>query len=126
MSPRLSVWYFPSIALHSCAAALYCVGNIKFFFVLAEGLPILVKDLTAVKGLPFTLVRMQSCCTNLRASTWKHADGHRVNAPQGSRIYRDNIAKANDALIDVLEDSGAIVIGKTNTPEFGAGANTFN
>lgn len=45
---------------------------------------------------------------------------------QGSRIYKDNIAEANDALIDVLEENGAIVIGKTNTPEFGAGANTFN
>ena len=45
---------------------------------------------------------------------------------QGSRIYKDNIAETNDALIDVLEDSGAIVLGKTNTPEFGAGANTFN
>ncbi|KAL3132404.1 hypothetical protein ABBQ32_008965 [Trebouxia sp. C0010 RCD-2024] len=63
------------------------------------GLPILVKDLTAVKGLPFTL---------------------------GSRIYKDNIAATNDPLVDVLEDSGAIVLGKTNTPEFGAGANTFN
>lgn len=47
-------------------------------------------------------------------------------ALQGSRIYKDDIAATNDALIDVLEDSGAIVIGKTNTPEFGAGANTFN
>lgn len=54
------------------------------------------------------------------------ANGPRSNALQGSRIYKDNIAAANDALIDVLEDSGAIVIGKTNTPEFGAGANTFN
>ena len=54
------------------------------------------------------------------------ASGLRSNALQGSRIYKDNIAAANDALIDVLEDSGAIVIGKTNTPEFGAGANTFN
>lgn len=45
---------------------------------------------------------------------------------QGSRIYKDNIAATNDPLVDVLEDSGAIVLGKTNTPEFGAGANTFN
>lgn len=64
-----------------------------------HGLPILVKDLTAVKGLLFT---------------------------QGSSIYKDRIAPCNDALIDVLEAHGAIVIGKTNTPEFGAGANTFN
>ena len=66
------------------------------------------------------------------AQTWNDlttcydANGPRSNALQGSRIYKDNIAAANDALIDVLEDSGAIVIGKTNTPEFGAGANTFN
>ena len=45
---------------------------------------------------------------------------------QGSSIYKDRIAPCNDALIDVLEAHGAIVIGKTNTPEFGAGANTFN
>ena len=45
---------------------------------------------------------------------------------QGSRIYKDRIAAANDALVDVLEDNGAIILGKTNTPEFGAGANTFN
>jgi len=45
---------------------------------------------------------------------------------QCSRIYKDRIAAASDALVDVLEDNGAIVIGKTNTPEFGAGANTFN
>ena len=30
--------------------------------VLAEGLPILVKDLTAVQGLPFTLVSTPICC----------------------------------------------------------------
>ena len=45
---------------------------------------------------------------------------------QGSRIYKDHVALANDPLADVLEEHGAIVLGKTNTPEFGAGANTFN
>ena len=45
---------------------------------------------------------------------------------QGSRIYKDRIAASNDALVDVLEDNGAIIIGMTKTPEFGAGANTFN
>jgi len=61
--------------------------------------------------------------------SWRHPteiNGQVVCTFQGSRIYKDRIAAANDALVDVLEDNGAIVIGKTNTPEFGAGANTFN
>ena len=45
---------------------------------------------------------------------------------QGSRIYKDHIAQVNDPVVDVLEEHGAIVLGTTNTPEFGAGANTFN
>ena len=45
---------------------------------------------------------------------------------QGSLIYKDQIAEENDPLVDVLLQSGAIILGKTNTPEFGAGANTFN
>ena len=45
---------------------------------------------------------------------------------QGSLIYKDQIAEENDPLVDVLLQSGVIILGKTNTPEFGAGANTFN
>lgn len=45
---------------------------------------------------------------------------------QGSLIYKDQIADENDPLIDILLQSGIIILGKTNTPEFGAGANTFN
>jgi amidase len=63
------------------------------------GLPIVVKDLTAVEGVRWT---------------------------EGSRAFAQRIAASSDILVHTLEANGAIVIGKTNTPEFGAGGNTTN
>ena len=63
------------------------------------GLPIAVKDLNNVAGVRTTF---------------------------GSPIYADNIPDCSDYMVETLEQNGAIVIGKSNTPEFGAGANTFN
>ncbi len=63
------------------------------------GLPILVKDLTEVEG---------------------------VKTTYGSPIFEDNIPTYSNYVVEKLEKNGAIVIGKTNTPEFGAGGNTFN
>jgi len=44
----------------------------------------------------------------------------------GSPLYRDYIPTENDLIIDRLQSAGAITLGKTNTPEFGAGSQTFN
>jgi amidase len=44
----------------------------------------------------------------------------------GSPLYRDHIPTENDLIVDRLQAAGAITIGKTNTPEFGAGSQTFN
>jgi amidase len=44
----------------------------------------------------------------------------------GSLLYADHVPDADELLIAKLRAAGAIVIGKTNTPEFGAGANTVN
>ena len=63
------------------------------------GLPIVVKDLTAVAGVRWT---------------------------EGSRVFADRIAERSDILVERLEANGAIVIAKSNTPEFGAGGNTTN
>lgn len=63
------------------------------------GLTVGIKDLIEVEGLPNTC---------------------------GSQALVDYIPKKSDALIERLERRGAIIGGKTNTPEFGAGANTFN
>lgn len=64
-----------------------------------HGLPIGVKDGTDVEG---------------------------VRTTSGSRIYKDRIAPSSDVVVQRLEANGAIVIGKTNLPEFAAGGNTFN
>jgi amidase len=66
---------------------------------LLAGLPVPIKDLTDVAGVLTT---------------------------QGSPIYKDNVPARSDLLVEHLESNGAIVYAKSNTPEFGAGANTFN
>ncbi len=63
------------------------------------GMPIPIKDLVDVKG---------------------------VLSTQGSPIYKNHIPKESDVLVDHLEAEGGIVYAMSNTPEFGAGANTFN
>src|SRR3954452_451070 len=66
---------------------------------LLAGLPVPIKDLTDVAGVLNT---------------------------QGSPIFKDNIPATSDILVENLEANGAVVYAKSNTPEFGAGANTFN
>jgi amidase len=63
------------------------------------GLPVPIKDLTDVAG---------------------------VLSTQGSPIYKDCIPDHSDILVEHLEQNGAVIYAKSNTPEFGAGANTFN
>ncbi len=44
----------------------------------------------------------------------------------GSPIYRNFIPEEDALIVQRLRDAGAITIGKTNTPEFGAGSQTYN
>src|SRR3972149_6703211 len=44
----------------------------------------------------------------------------------GSPLFKDFIPDRNLLIVDRLQAAGAISIGKTNTPEFGAGSQTFN
>ena len=64
-----------------------------------HGFPHAVKDLTATKGIRTT---------------------------QGSRIFKDFVPPADAIMVERLKAAGAIIIGKTNTPEFGLGSNTYN
>jgi len=66
---------------------------------LLAGLPVPIKDLNDVAG---------------------------VKTTQGSPIFKDTIAKQSDIVVELLESNGAVVYAKSNTPEFGAGAHTFN
>lgn len=64
-----------------------------------HGMPHAAKDLTAVAGLPYT---------------------------SGSPIYADRIAENDSAMVARMRAQGAIFIGKTNTPEFGLGSQSYN
>jgi amidase len=66
---------------------------------LLAGMPIPIKDLTNVEG---------------------------VKTTQGSPIYKDSVPIRSDLLVEHLEGEGGVIYAKSNTPEFGAGANTFN
>lgn len=44
----------------------------------------------------------------------------------GSPIFKDNVPTADAILVERVKQAGAITVGKTNTPEFGAGSQTFN
>ena len=49
-----------------------------------------------------------------------------VRTTYGSPIYRDHVPTQDHAMVERLRDAGAIMLGKTNTPEFAVGAQTFN
>jgi amidase len=49
-----------------------------------------------------------------------------IRTTWGSLAYRDHVPDKDDLVVERLKTAGAIVVGKTNTPEFGAGGNTFN
>lgn len=64
-----------------------------------HGLPIAHKDLEETQGIRTTF---------------------------GSRLYRDHLPDRSTLQVSRLQAAGAITIGKTNTPEFGAGSQTYN
>ncbi len=64
-----------------------------------HGMPIAIKDLANAKGLPTSM---------------------------GSPMFAGQVAGADDLMVARLRAAGAIIIGKTNTPEFGLGSHTFN
>lgn len=66
---------------------------------LLHGLPAGIKDVTPVAGLRTTY---------------------------GSPLYANHIPKEDALVVQRLKAAGAIILGKTNTPEFATGGNTFN
>jgi amidase len=66
---------------------------------LLAGLPVPIKDLFNVEGVLNT---------------------------QGSPIFKNSVATQSDIVVTHLEANGGVIYAKSNTPEFGAGANTFN
>ncbi|WP_299657701.1 amidase [uncultured Tateyamaria sp.] len=64
-----------------------------------HGIPIAIKDLANAKGLPTSM---------------------------GSPIFAGQVAPSDDIMVARLRAAGAIIIGKTNTPEFGLGSHSIN
>ena len=63
------------------------------------GIPVSIKDVTSVAGVRTTF---------------------------GSKLYENFVPVEDDLVVERLKRAGAIIMGKTNTPEFAAGASTFN
>jgi amidase len=53
-------------------------------------------------------------------------DTRGVRTTYGSPLYKDYVPTADSILVERMRRAGAIMVGKTNTPEFGAGSQTFN
>ena len=49
-----------------------------------------------------------------------------IRTTSGSPIYRDHVPKEDHLIVERLSAAGAIILGKTNLPEFAAGSQTFN
>ena len=49
-----------------------------------------------------------------------------VRTTFGSPLYRDYVPNEDDIVVERMRRAGAIMLGKTNTPEFGSGSQTFN
>jgi amidase len=49
-----------------------------------------------------------------------------VRCTMGSPIFADHVSPESDIVVQRLEANGALVIGKSNIPEFAAGGNTYN
>ncbi|WP_226040156.1 amidase [Natrinema sp. DC36] len=64
-----------------------------------HGVPVAIKDLDDVEG---------------------------VRTTSGSLLFEDRVAESDSPFVARLKDAGAIVVGKTNTPEFGLGVTTDN
>lgn len=64
-----------------------------------HGVPVAIKDLDDVAG---------------------------VRTTSGSLLFEDRVAEDDDPFVERLKEAGAIIVGKTNTPEFGLGTTTDN
>src|SRR5688572_32254726 len=49
-----------------------------------------------------------------------------IRTTRGSPFHRDHVPARDALLVARIRGAGAITLGKTNTPEFGAGSQTFN
>ena len=100
VNPKVNaiVTLVPELAAAAAAKADELQAHKQMLGVL-HGLPVAHKDLLETRGIRTTF---------------------------GSPLYKDNVPTENDIVVERMSRAGAIIIGKTNTPEFGSGSQTFN
>jgi amidase len=49
-----------------------------------------------------------------------------IRTTMGSKLYENHVPDVDEIIVERLKRAGAAILGKTNTPEFAAGGNTFN
>jgi amidase len=100
VNPKVNaiVTYLPEQAMEGAGAADEMLAKGEAVGPL-HGLPIAHKDLVETKGILTTY---------------------------GSPIFKDNVPDQDALIVERLKKAGAVTIGKTNVPEFGAGSQTFN
>ena len=100
VNPKVNaiVTLLPDLAFEQAAAADNAITRGEAVTAL-HGLPVAHKDLFPTRGIRTTF---------------------------GSPIYKDFVPAEDALIVERLRKAGAITIGKTNTPEFGAGAQTYN
>jgi amidase len=100
INPKVNaiVTLLPEIAMQHAKSADEMLARNKEVGPL-HGLPIAHKDLVLTKGVRTTF---------------------------GSPIFKDFIPDEDGLIVERLRNAGALTIGKTNTPEFGAGSQTYN
>ena len=100
LNPRLNAFLTVTadLALHAAREAEHAVMKGARLGPL-HGIPVSIKDLEGVKGVRLT---------------------------SGSLMHRDDIADMDSLCVERIKAAGAIIVGKTNTPEFGAAGTTEN
>ncbi len=100
VNPRVNaiVTLLPEAAMEAAEEADRCRSRGEALGPL-HGLPIAHKDLVPTRGVRTTF---------------------------GSPLYKDFVPERDALIVERLKAAGAITVGKTNTPEFGAGSQTYN
>jgi amidase len=100
VNPKVNaiVTLLPEQAIHQAVAADEGLAQGREVGPL-HGLPVAHKDLVLTRGIRTTF---------------------------GSLVFKDFVPEEDGLIVERLKKAGAIAIGKTNTPEFGAGSQTYN
>lgn len=100
INPKINAYctLVPEMALHSAKQAESDIMKSNEVGLLC-GIPVSIKDVTMTAGIRTTF---------------------------GSKLYQNFVPDIDELIVERLKKAGAVILGKTNTPEFAAGGSTFN